>query len=119
MKYDIANVRKLDKLTIESIDFNNKLKEMKELFEEITAMLNGDITKIKKEENNIQLTFEYIDCIEKLELPLFYKSLIDLTDIEKIDKYTEVIYTKYSKTNRFIKDLLDDIISIQDIPIEL
>ena len=119
LKYDIANVRKLDKLTIESIDFNNKLKEMKELFEEITAMLNGDITKIKKEENSIQLTFEYIDCIEKLELPLFYKSLIDLTDIEKIDKYTEFIYTKYSKTNRFIKDLLDDIISIQDIPIEL
>ena len=27
--------------------------------------------------NEIQLTFEYIDCKEKLMLPLFFKALID------------------------------------------
>ena len=97
----------------------NILKEMKDIVEEITAKLNGDITKIKNKDNNIQLTFEYIDCIEKLELPLFYKSLIDLTEINNIDKYTELIYNKYSKNNTLIKYLLDDIISIQNIPIEL
>ena len=97
----------------------NILKEMKDVVKEISAKLNGDITKIKDKDNNIQLTFEYIDCIEKLELPLFYKSLIDLTEINNIDKYTELIYNKYSKNNKFIKYLLDDIITIQNIPIEL
>ena len=101
------------------MNVKNILKEMKDVVKEISAKLNGDITKIKDKDNNVQLTFEYIDCIEKLELPLFYKSLIDLTEINNIDKYTELIYNKYSKNNKFIKYLLDDIITIQNIPIEL
>ena len=115
---DILNPRHLDKLTIESINLKNRLIEMKELCKEISDLLKGDITKLKKKENNIQLTFEYIDCKEKLELPLFYKSLIDLTEIDNIDNYTKFIYVKYSK-NKFIKDLLDDIILLKEIPIEL
>ena len=119
LKSDILKQRKFDKLSIEVINMKNILKEMKDVVKEISAKLNGDITKIKDKDNNIQLTFEYIDCIEKLELPLFYKSLIDLTEINNIDKYTELIYNKYSKNNKFIKYLLDDIITIQNIPIEL
>ena len=119
LKSDILKQRKFDKLSIEVINMKNILKEMKDVVKEISAKLNGDLTKIKDKDNNIQLTFEYIDCIEKLELPLFYKSLIDLTEINNIDKYTELIYNKYSKNNKFIKYLLDDIITIQNIPIEL
>ena len=78
LKADILKSRKFDKLSIEVINMKNILKEMKDVVKEISAKLNGDLTKIKDKDNNIQLTFEYIDCIEKLELPLFYKSLIDL-----------------------------------------
>ena len=59
-----------------------------------------------------------IDCIEKLELPLFYKSLISLTDIDNIKSYTELIYLKYSKNDN-IKKLLQDIVPISDIQIEI
>ena len=45
--------------------------------------------------NNIQLTFEYVDCIEKLELPLLYQSIINLTKIDKIESYNEYLYSNY------------------------
>jgi len=67
------------------------------------------------------MTFEYIDKIEKLALPLFYKSLIELTPDENIDKYTKFIkfiYEKYSN-NKYIKELFDQIKSLKNIPIEL
>ena len=46
--------------------------------DEIKKFLKNEIKpqKMQKEED-IQLTFEYIDCIEKLQLPLFFKCLID------------------------------------------
>ena len=53
-----------------------------------------------------------------MELPLFYKSLISLTDIDNIKSYTELIYLKYSKNDN-IKKLLQDIVPISDIPIEI
>ena len=68
--------------------------------------------------NNIQLTFEYIDCIEKLELPLLYQSIINITKIDKIENYNEYLYSKYSKENNLI-DLLNDINKLPNIPIEL
>ena len=68
--------------------------------------------------NNIQLTFEYIDCIEKLELPLLYQSLINLTEIDNIEIYNEYIYSKYYKESNLI-ELLNDIYNIPNIPKEL
>jgi hypothetical protein len=68
--------------------------------------------------NDIQLTFEYIDCIEKLELPLLYQSIINLIKIDKIENYNEYLYSKYSKENNLI-ELLNDIIKVPNIPIEL
>ena len=65
-----------------------------------------------------QLTFERIDCIEKLVLPLYYKSLIELSPDDNIEKYTEYIYNEYS-SNDDIKKLFKDIKSIRDIPKEL
>ena len=95
---------------------------IKTTFEEIFKFLKNNKESIIKKDNkyddNIELTFEYIDCIEKLELPLFYKSLISLTDIDNIKSYTELIYLKYSKNDN-IKKLLQDIVPISDIPIEI
>ena len=65
-----------------------------------------------------QLTFEYIDSTEKLELPLFYKTLLNLTQIDKIEKYNELLYSKYSD-NKDIEELLSEIKSIPNIPLEL
>ena len=65
-----------------------------------------------------QLTFEYIDCKEKLVLPLFYKSLIEITHTDNIEKFTEYLYNKYSSYKE-INTLLNSIKYISDIPIEL
>ena len=67
-----------------------------------------------------QLTFEYIDCIEKLVLPSLYQCLINLTKIEKIENYNKYLYSIiYPKNNKNLIELLDDINNVPNIPIEL
>ena len=73
------------------------------------------LTSNKNEE---KLTFEYIDSLEKLEFPLLYKSLIDSIGLNKKEQFTKKLYKNYGKNDE-IKKLLDDIISIEDLPIEL
>ena len=89
-------------------------------FDEIKKFLKGEIIpqKMKKLED-IQLTFEYIDSIEKLTLPIFFKSLIDNTSIDNMDEYTNSLYNDYSKDNDKLKILLDSIKSMRNIPIEI
>lgn len=88
-------------------------------FDEIKSFITNNIESKKLSiEEEPDLIFEYIDRKEKLALPLFYKALIEITDIEKIHKYTEMIYTKYSNNN-FIKELFEPIQSIPNIPIQL
>ena len=65
-----------------------------------------------------QLTFERIDCVEKLVLPLYYKSLIETSHEDEIENYTEFIYNKYS-SNKQIDELFNYIKSIPEIPKEL
>ena len=86
-------------------------------FDGIKSFLFNPINRKDIEEEN-SLTFEYIDCKEKLILPLFYKSLIEITPKDNIAKYTEYLYGKYSKNNEVDK-LLNSIRNIKDIPIEL
>ena len=57
--------------------------------------------------------------MEKLTLPLFFKSLIDNTSIDKMDEYTNSLYNDYSKDNNELKILLDSIKSMRNIPIEI
>ena len=68
---------------------------------------------------NPQLTFEYIDNKEKLMLPLFFKTLIDNTSKDNMEKYTNTLYNIYSKNNNEIKEFLGSIKSIPNIPIEI
>ena len=95
---------------------------IKKTFDEIKNMLinqNFENKLSKNKEDNIQMTFEYIDSQAKLALPLFYKTLIETAPSDNVDKYTNSIYEKYSKENKDINDLLSQIKSLKDIPIEL
>ena len=52
-------------------------------------------------------------------LPILYKALLDTTLNEKVEKFTQFLYNKYSKNNKALEELLSQIYSKPDIPIEL
>ena len=55
---------------------------------------------IKPEPNGeVQLTFEYIDCKEKLMLPLFFKSLIENISNNNLEQFTNSIYRRFLLLN--------------------
>jgi hypothetical protein len=93
---------------------------IKTSFQEIkNYLLNQNPPKLIKKSSDVQLTFEYIDCEEKLALPLFYKTLIDKVSKDNMEIYTKSLYDSYGKENERINELLDSIQSIPNIPIEL
>ena len=89
-------------------------------FKEIKKLLLNEciLNKLDKPDDTI-LTFEYIDSIEKLTLPLFFKALIDNTSNQDLQKYTYLLYETYSKEKEKIKKLLGSIVSLPTIPIEI
>ena len=74
---------------------------------------------ISKKIDEAQLIFEYIDKKEKLILPLFFKILIDKVSNDNLEKYTDLLYKEYSEESDRIKKLLKQLITIQNIPIEI
>ena len=92
---------------------------IKTSFKEIKDyLLNKNVPKMQKH-NDAQLTFEYIDCQEKLALPLFYKTLIDVISNNNFDNYTQSIYNNYYIQSKEINELLEPIKSMSNIPIEI
>ena len=89
-------------------------------FNEIKVFLKNEnkINKINKQDD-IQLTFERIDSIDKLILPMFFKALIDIQSIKNIEEFTNELYEKYSKNDEKLKELLGSINSASNIPIEI
>ena len=90
------------------------IEEIKTILNELNTAINFDSL-----EYDAQLTFEKIDSTEKLILPLLYKILIDLVDKDGNNIFIEYIYKKYSNNNFQIKDLLQQIISKANIPLEI
>ena len=97
-------------------------------FEEIKSFLSNNIESKKFiYDEEPQLTFEYIDREEKLALQLFYKTLIKITDINKIQKFTEELYSKYcvpdgkKKINEDLKKIFSQMLEmpLTNVPIEL
>ena len=73
---------------------------------------------IDRKKNIEELTFEYIDKKEKLYLPLYYKTLIKITDEDNIDEYNQYLYKKFLN-NIKINNSLSPIINLSKIPNEL
>ena len=96
-----------DRVKKDNLNFEENLKDKEFLEYRLTS------------KDNVSLTFDYIDSNQKLALPLLYNSLIDSTKIDDIEKYTELLYSKYSENSSELKELLNQIKSISDIPIEL
>ena len=80
--------------------------------DKLSKYLNYWNTTIIKDEFN----FGYMDKFGKY--PLLQKSLLDIIKMDDLDKYTEFLYENYSD-NDDIKNLLEPIIKIKNIPIEL
>ena len=70
-------------------------------------------------DNEVQLTFEYIDRKDKLMLPLFFKAVISNLKEDNLENYTKSLYNTYSLNNKEIEKLLGAIISMKEIPIEI
>ena len=90
-------------------DSNNKIIFSKVLNE----------TKDNKNDSNVQLIFEYIDSRDKLVLPMFFKALIDAISNENMEEYTKLLYKIYSKDNESVKNLLEQILMMKNIPIQI
>ena len=65
-----------------------------------------------------QYTFEYINNKLELYLPIFYKALIKLNEKDNFDELTHYLYDTYKENNN-IKELLESIDGIPEIPIEI
>ena len=87
-----------------NIDLFYKFGGIATTFDEIKKFLKDDnkLQTIQKSDD-IQLTFEYIDSIEKLTLPICFKSLIDNASNDKMEEYTNFLYNTYSKDNDKLK----------------
>ena len=93
---------------------------IKTIFKDIKDFILKPLNKkIMNRDDEGHLTFEYIDCEEKLYYPILYKALIDSTRIDNIDLFTSKIYNKYKNNSNKIKNLLNTIENIQNIPVEL
>ena len=93
-------------------------------FEEIKNFImnqneNNKVMLKRDDDDEKNLIFESIDCEEKLALPMFYKSLIKITPEDKADLFTQKLYDKYSPKCQALKDLLDPIMSLKNIPPQL
>ena len=87
--------------------------------EEVKKFLINKLEKEKiniKDENN--LVFEYIDCKEKLLLPTLFKSLIQITSDDNIEKFSKKLCYKYKDCDS-IRNLINSINNTQNIPNEL
>ena len=115
---------------IEDFLFNKKTQNNESIFlteslEQLPSKTQNANSKDTIEEkainksDEVELIFEYIDKKEKLILPLLFKTLIDNVSNDNIEKYTNFLYETYSEEYDEIKDLLEQIKPIKNIPIEI
>ena len=79
---------------------------IKTVFKDIKDFILKPLNKkMMNRDDEGYLTFERIDCKEKLYYPILYKVLIDSTRIDNIDKFTNKVYDDYEKNSIQIKNL--------------
>jgi len=89
---------------------------------EINQFILNPICKKKliiNREDDKLLSFEYIDCKEKLLLPIFYKTLIEISPNDNIEQFTKLLCNKYYNKSNDLDTILNSLKSVSDIPIEL
>ena len=84
--------------------------------EKFIKIKNESKNKLKFDES--QFTFDYIDSLEKLALPIFFKSLIDNASNDNMEEFNNLLYDRYSKIEK-LESLLGSIKSMRNIPIEI
>ena len=90
----------------------SKLEELKKLLEKESNKIQTETKKKNLFDNEVQLTFEFIDSKEQLLLPLSFKSLIEKTSNDNMLQYTNTLFKTYSEETIEIKRLLDSFIYI-------
>ena len=77
-------------------------------FKEVKEFLSKEdlAPKNMRMEEEVQLTFDYIDTKEKLVLPIFFKALIDKPLNNSIEKFINSIYLCYNKKIKLKKECL-------------
>ena len=97
--------------------------KIKATYDELKSIINKKDNNSQSKKFELdkvdQLTFDEVDTKEKLALHLFYKVLIDNTDIKYIDNFTKDLYNKYQENEPLLKNLFDPIMETKNIPIEL
>ena len=96
-----------------------KFCEIKTSLDELKIFINKGLMSNKFEDDaNTQFTFEYINKHSELALHLYYKVLIEYTDLDNIHEFTKNLYEKYENSYD-MKTLLGPIKNLKNIPIPL
>ena len=106
--YNLGGIQTSFKCVYEDFFIN---KSWKKSFNIKNKSLNADI-------KGEQYTFEKINNILELYLPVYYISLFELNEKDNFDELTHYLYDTY-KENKDIKELLGPIDGIPDIPLEI
>ena len=109
---DFEGVKEFIKKKVEISSLQKKIDEVK--INEISEYNDNKFTEDEMEE----MTFDYIDCLGKLCLQLFFKALIDIPS-DTLEDYTISLCDKFSKENSKIKELLEQIIIFEKPNIEI
>ena len=136
---NISNIYIVPKIIIfteDKDDFINKNKEYEKIINhpfynsggiktsinELNQFILNPICKNKliiNREDDKLLSFEYVDCKEKLVLPLFYKTLMEISHKDNIEQFTESLYNKYYDKSNNLHIMLDSLKFSSDIPYEI
>ena len=85
------------------------LEKKKSIFRKSKLSLNND--------ENIY-TFEYIDSLDKLYLPIYFQTLIKPSSPDDYNKFTKLLLREYS-SNKEIKELISLLLELDYIPNEI
>ena len=143
-KENIAEMYIAPKIIVFTSDIDNFIKTNKEYnsykyrfykygevvntFKKIKQFLKNDKDNMVEIENKpkknkavgkVQLSIEYVDSIEKLILPMFFKTLLNDTSKDLVRKNTNTLYNTYTFENDEIQSLLYSIEPMKDMPIEI
>jgi len=78
----------------------------------------GENTVLINRDDDIELSFDYIDDEKKLALPMFYKYLIEFTKND-FNNFSKFLYKNYYDKSKEVRNFLDTIKYLPEIPIEL